>query len=78
MIRPPPGTTDEEIKAVEQATPLGRWGGPEAIVRAVLFLVETDFVTGETIRVQGMPAFCEQGGRLLQALAVLVGLQQTC
>ena len=49
----PPGTTDEELKAVESATPLGRWGGPDAIVRAVLFLVETDFVTGETIRVDG-------------------------
>jgi NAD(P)-dependent dehydrogenase (short-subunit alcohol dehydrogenase family) len=49
----PPGTTDEEIEAVEAATPLGRWGGPDAIVRAVMFLVETDFVTGETVRVDG-------------------------
>lgn len=49
----PPGTTDEEHRAVEAATPLGRWGGPEAIVRAVIFLLETDFVTGETIRVDG-------------------------
>jgi len=49
----PPGTTDEELRAVEEATPLGRWGGPAAIVRAVMFLVETDFVTGETIRVDG-------------------------
>jgi len=49
----PPGTTDEELKAVEDATPLGRWGGEGAIVRAVLFLIETDFVTGETIRVDG-------------------------
>lgn len=49
----PPGTTDEELKAVEAATPLGRWGGPDAIVRAAMFLVETDFVTGETIRVDG-------------------------
>jgi NAD(P)-dependent dehydrogenase (short-subunit alcohol dehydrogenase family) len=49
----PPGTTDEEQRAVEAATPLGRWGGTDAIVRAVLFLVETDFVTGETIRVDG-------------------------
>src|SRR5438445_42113 len=52
-IVPPPGTTDEERRAVEDATPLGRWGGPDAIVRAVMFLVETDFVTGETIRVDG-------------------------
>jgi NAD(P)-dependent dehydrogenase (short-subunit alcohol dehydrogenase family) len=49
----PPGTTDEERRAVEEATPLGRWGGTGAIVRAVMFLIETDFVTGETIRVDG-------------------------
>jgi NAD(P)-dependent dehydrogenase (short-subunit alcohol dehydrogenase family) len=49
----PPGTTDEELKAVEAATPLGRWGGAEAIVRTVMFLVESDFITGETIRVDG-------------------------
>jgi NAD(P)-dependent dehydrogenase (short-subunit alcohol dehydrogenase family) len=49
----PPGTSDEEQRAVEAATPLGRWGGPGAVVGAVMFLVETDFVTGETIRVDG-------------------------
>ena len=52
-IMAPPGTTDEEYKAVEAATPLGRWGGEAEIVRAVMFLIETDFVTGETIRVDG-------------------------
>jgi NAD(P)-dependent dehydrogenase (short-subunit alcohol dehydrogenase family) len=52
-ILPPPGTTDDELKAVETATPVGRWGGPEAIVQAVMFLVQTDFVTGETIRIDG-------------------------
>ncbi len=52
-VLPPPGTTDDERSAVEAATPLGRWGGAEAIVRTVMFLVETDFVTGETIRVDG-------------------------
>lgn len=52
-ILAPPGTTDEELAAVESATPLGQWGGPGEIVKAVLFLVETDFVTGETIRVDG-------------------------
>jgi len=41
------------MKAVEAATPLGRWGGAEPIVQAVIFLIETDFVTGETIRVDG-------------------------
>ena len=49
----PPGTTDEEYKAVEAATPLGRWGGVDEVVKAVVFLSATEFVTGETIRVDG-------------------------
>jgi NAD(P)-dependent dehydrogenase (short-subunit alcohol dehydrogenase family) len=52
-IRAPEGTTDEELKAVETATPLGRWGGEAEIVSAVLFLLENSFITGETIRVDG-------------------------
>lgn len=52
-ILAPPGTSAEEHAAVEEATPLGRWGGADALARAVVFLCETDFVTGETIRVDG-------------------------
>jgi NAD(P)-dependent dehydrogenase (short-subunit alcohol dehydrogenase family) len=49
----PPGTTDEESKSVEQATPLGRWGGEIEIAKAVAALLDSDFITGETIRVDG-------------------------
>jgi NAD(P)-dependent dehydrogenase (short-subunit alcohol dehydrogenase family) len=49
----PPGTSAEEHSAVEASTPVGRWGGEEEIVKAVLFLLDSDFVTGETIRVDG-------------------------
>lgn len=49
----PEGTTDEEFAAVERATPLGRWGGEIEIAKAVLALVDSDFITGETIRVDG-------------------------
>jgi NAD(P)-dependent dehydrogenase (short-subunit alcohol dehydrogenase family) len=49
----PPETSDQEHEAVERNTPLGRWGGPEAIVTAVLALIESEFITGETIRVDG-------------------------
>ena len=52
-ILAPPGTTAEEAASVEAATPLGRWGGEVEIVKAVRFLIESDFVTGETIRVDG-------------------------
>ena len=49
----PDGTSDEEFAQVERATPLGRWGGEMEIAKAVLALVDTDFMTGETIRVDG-------------------------
>ena len=52
-ILAPPGTTDEESRAVEEATPLGRWGGEIEIAKAVLALLDSDFITGETIRVDG-------------------------
>jgi NAD(P)-dependent dehydrogenase (short-subunit alcohol dehydrogenase family) len=52
-ILAPPGTTDDESEAVTRATPLGRWGGPEEIVKAALALIDSDFITGETIRVDG-------------------------
>jgi NAD(P)-dependent dehydrogenase (short-subunit alcohol dehydrogenase family) len=52
-ILAPPGTTPEELASVERSTPLGRWGGAQEIIKAVLFLLESDFVTGETIRVDG-------------------------
>ncbi len=52
-ILAPPGTSPEELAAVEASTPLGRWGGEAEITKAVIFLLESDFVTGETLRVDG-------------------------
>jgi NAD(P)-dependent dehydrogenase (short-subunit alcohol dehydrogenase family) len=52
-ILAPPETTEEEYKAVEAATPLGRWGGEKEIVAAVIFILESDFMTGETVRIDG-------------------------
>jgi NAD(P)-dependent dehydrogenase (short-subunit alcohol dehydrogenase family) len=52
-IAPPEGTSEAEVAAVERATPLGRWGGELEIAKAVLALIESDFITGETIRVDG-------------------------
>jgi hypothetical protein len=49
-----PDDLDEASAAeVVKGTPLGRWGGEAEIVKAVMLLVETDFITGETIRVDG-------------------------
>lgn len=49
----PDDMTPEERQAVEAATPVGRWGGAGEIARTVTYLLETDFVTGETVRVDG-------------------------
>lgn len=49
----PPDMSAEEIAEVAAATPVGHWGGEIEIARAVLLLCETDFITGETIRVDG-------------------------
>ena len=52
-ILAPPDTTADELETVEKATPLGRWGGEEEIAKAVMGLLDSDFITGETIRVDG-------------------------
>jgi NAD(P)-dependent dehydrogenase (short-subunit alcohol dehydrogenase family) len=52
-ILAPPDLTEEEDREVRKATPLGRWGGEIEIAKAVVSLIETDFITGECIRVDG-------------------------
>jgi NAD(P)-dependent dehydrogenase (short-subunit alcohol dehydrogenase family) len=52
-ILAPPDMSAKESESVVQSTPLGRWGGEGEIAKAVMFLIQSDFVTGETIRVDG-------------------------
>jgi NAD(P)-dependent dehydrogenase (short-subunit alcohol dehydrogenase family) len=49
----PADASDEEMAAVAQATPLGHWGGEGEVAKAVIALLDNDFITGETIRVDG-------------------------
>lgn len=52
-ILAPPDLAAAESEAVEKATPLGRWGGGVEIAKAVISLLESDFITGEVVRVDG-------------------------
>ena len=52
-ILAPPDITKAASDRVIAATPLARWGGADEIAKAVLFLIETEFITGECIRVDG-------------------------
>jgi NAD(P)-dependent dehydrogenase (short-subunit alcohol dehydrogenase family) len=49
----PPDMSQSEIEDVARATPVGHWGGEAESAKAVLLLCETNFITGETIRVDG-------------------------
>jgi NAD(P)-dependent dehydrogenase (short-subunit alcohol dehydrogenase family) len=52
-IVPHHGITTAENDEVLRNTPMGRWGGVESIVQAVRALLMCEFVTGETLRVDG-------------------------
>jgi NAD(P)-dependent dehydrogenase (short-subunit alcohol dehydrogenase family) len=52
-ILPPPDLSEEENLQVRQATPLGRWGGAKEIAKTVFSLIDSNFITGECIRVDG-------------------------
>jgi len=51
-ILPPPGG-DEYFKKVAARIPARRVGSPEEIVKAALYLLDSDFVTGEVLLVTG-------------------------
>lgn len=52
-IIPPPDSDGAKLELVAGQTCLGKWGGLEPIVKAVHYLLEDDFVTGEILKVDG-------------------------
>jgi pteridine reductase len=52
-ILPPPGGDDGYFERAARRIPARRVGSPEEIVRAALYLLDSDFVTGETLYVTG-------------------------
>lgn len=49
----PESLSDEETRRLKDTTPLKRLGKPDDVVKAMLYLLESDYVTGETIVVDG-------------------------
>jgi pteridine reductase len=49
----PEGYTTEQRDKLVSTTPLGRIGSPEDVAQAVIYLITADYVTGETIIVDG-------------------------
>jgi NAD(P)-dependent dehydrogenase (short-subunit alcohol dehydrogenase family) len=53
LILPPPGKDASYIERLIQTVPLQRHGGPQDIADAIAFLVQSDFITGNVIYVDG-------------------------
>lgn len=52
-IMPPPGESAEEFQRRGAGIPLQRTGTPDDILQALLYLLESDFVTGHVLHVTG-------------------------
>jgi NAD(P)-dependent dehydrogenase (short-subunit alcohol dehydrogenase family) len=52
-VLPPASMTQDELDALARTTPLRRLGSPDDVVRAVLYLLHADYVTGEILVVDG-------------------------
>ena len=52
-VLPPEDTSPEELERLRRTTPLGRLGDPSDVVRAVLYLADSPFVTGQILAVDG-------------------------
>lgn len=49
----PEGWTEEDAAKLRDSTPLARLGSPEDVVAAMVYLLSADYVTGETLIVDG-------------------------
>jgi pteridine reductase len=52
-VLPPEDMAESTREAVARETPLGRWGTPRDVAHAVRMLLESDYVTGIDIPVEG-------------------------
>lgn len=49
----PPDMSEAEKEAIARTTALGRWGAPQDIANAVIFLLDNDFINGTVLVVDG-------------------------
>jgi pteridine reductase len=53
MILAPEGPGGEELERLAARAPLARWGQPEDVANAVVFLIRNDYLTGQVIYADG-------------------------
>ncbi len=58
-VLPPPGFSEKKIARRAKQTLLQRWGTPEDVARAVRYLIEAEYVTGDVLTVDGGERYCQ-------------------
>jgi pteridine reductase len=53
LVLPPPGMEEEQRRRLARMNLLERWGEPGDVARAVVYLAESPFVTGQVLYVDG-------------------------
>jgi NAD(P)-dependent dehydrogenase (short-subunit alcohol dehydrogenase family) len=53
LVLPPPGKDESYLQNLVHTVPVQRHGGPQDIANAILFLIQSDFITGNVIYVDG-------------------------
>ena len=52
-VLPPDDASPDKVASLARTTPLGRIGSPADVVQAIVYLIEADYITGETLVVDG-------------------------
>ena len=52
-VLPPPGSDQSYLQQITEKIPLGRTGTPQDVTNALLYLLRSDFITGEVLHVTG-------------------------
>ncbi len=58
-VLPAPDSTPDQNARTAQRTLLQRWGTPDDVVKALCYLVDADYVTGEVLFVDGGERWCK-------------------
>ena len=53
MVLAPEGAEGQELERLAARAPLARWGRPEDVANAVVFLLRSDYITGQVIYADG-------------------------
>jgi len=61
LILPPAGKDETYLDRLAEKVPLRKHGGPQDIADAVLYLLKSDYVTGQIIYVDGGRHLLEEG-----------------